>query len=73
MKRIYSDRSNQPLTAEEATTLFINDPLSMMSGRRELHLSKPEAFALAKWLGFGLARPDLEAVPGPEAVAEPTP
>jgi hypothetical protein len=68
MRVHFCDRTNTKLTPEETTTLKISGPLASMIGRREIHIGKPESIAVARWLGFDLARPDVATVPGPEPV-----
>lgn len=68
-RRYFDDRTNRQVPPEECTVLKVTGPLAVMTGRRELHLDKPNALALARWLGYELARPDLPEVPGPEAPA----
>lgn len=63
-----SDRSNQPIPAEECSTLRLDGPLRHMLGRRTAHVTKAEAAALARWFGVPIDRPELEHVEGPEAV-----
>lgn len=69
MKKYLSDRTMKPVPFDEVTILRIaSGPLGSMIGRKELHFDKPEALAIAKWLGFDLARPELETIPGPDGV-----
>jgi hypothetical protein len=61
-----SDRSNQPIPHGEVSELKCSGCLRQMLGRSTIHLTKSEALALAKWLGFELVRPELETIEGPE-------
>lgn len=68
--RFRSDRSNVEVPDEEVSTLRLAGPIKGMTGRPAVHLTKPEALALAKWLGFEINRVDVETVPGPEPVRD---
>lgn len=66
MRHFTCDKDRQKLSPDEVTTLKVNGPLAAMIGRRELHLSKPAAAALGRWLGYPIVRPELEERPGPD-------
>ena len=66
MRAYFDDRNRRQLPPDETTVLKVSGPLRAMTGRGELHLDKPNALALAKWLGFTLARPDPERIRCPD-------
>jgi hypothetical protein len=62
------DHDGREVPAPEVSTLKVDGPLRAMIGRTELHLSKPAAAALARWLGLPVERPGMETTEGPESV-----
>lgn len=64
-KRYHCDKLRRRLSPDELSTLKVAGPLKYMTGSPELHLSKPAAAALAKWLGYDVEMPELEPVEGP--------
>jgi hypothetical protein len=64
-----SDRSGEDIPSEQCSTLRLDGPIRQMVGRGEVHLTKAEGLALAKWLRLPVERPGMETIEGPE----PTP
>ena len=72
MRQYIDNLTRECLPYDELSTLKLSGVIKGMTGKSEVHLSKPHALVLAKWLGHTLARPDVEIVDGPgPAEAEP--
>lgn len=67
MVRFTCDVTGQPIPPTEASTVRLSGPIRDLAGRGELHLSKPVAAALVRWLGRrDVTCPELEELAGVE-------
>lgn len=59
------DVTSQPVPESEVSVIRLEGPIREMIGRPELHLSRPVAAALGRWLGRrDIACPELERLGG---------
>lgn len=66
MQHLTCDVTGADLAESEASTLRVSGPLKCyLNGRGQVHLSKPVAAALARWLGEPVHRDGLETIEGP--------
>ncbi len=66
MRQYLDDITRERLPYDELSTLKLSGVIREMTGKSEVHLSKPHALSLSRWLGHTLNRPDVETVAGPE-------